>query len=159
MAAYQESDDFLEPQMLRLALTTASYMGLLTLLAVATPGVGLVGVGISIVPDHLRGWAHVPMYGGLAWLVIYSARARGWPVASAVIVGVAFSMTFGVWMELAQISAPGREPSIEDLLFDGLGVIMAALCAVGFATWRITGWLPFILGFKPAALSHDRSAR
>lgn len=146
--------------MLRLAITAASYMGLLTLLAVASPGVGLIGSGITIVPDELRGWSHVPLYGGLAWLVIHSFQVRGWPTAAAVMVGASFSMLFGLGTELAQISAPGREPSSEDLLFDGLGITMAAaLLSLRAVTWRAVGPTTSTSRFRPSALYLDRSAR
>jgi hypothetical protein len=150
----------LESVMLRLVATVASYMGLLTLLATASPGVGFLGDGITIVPAELRGWSHVPLYGGLAWLIIYSLRVRGWPIAQAAIVGAAISMLFGLWTELAQVWAPGREPSIEDLLFDGLGIAMAA----GLFSMRTSASRTFvpvisILRYRPAALHLDRSTR
>jgi hypothetical protein len=138
----------------------ASYMALLTLLAVASPGVGSIGAGMAIVPGDLRGWSHVPLYCVLAWLVIHSFQVRGWPIAVAVMVGSSFSMLFGVLMELVQISAPGREPSIEDLLFDGLGITMAAaLFSLRAITSHTAGWATSTLGFKLAALSLDRSVR
>ncbi|HSE57778.1 MAG TPA: VanZ family protein [Nitrospiraceae bacterium] len=146
--------------MLRLAITVASYTGLLTLLAVASPGVGLIGAVITIVPDELRGWSHVPLYGGLAWLVIHSFQVRGWPTGAAGMVGASFSMLFGLGTELAQISAPGREPSSDDLLFDGLGItVAAALVSLRAVMWRSVGRAALTLGFRPAALSLDRSAR
>ena len=146
--------------MLQMAVAVASYMGLLTLLAVASPGVGLIGAGITIVPDDLRGWSHVPLYGGLAWLVIHSFHVRGWPTAAAVIVGAFTSMLFGLWTELAQISAPGREPSIEDLLFDGLGIMTAAaLLSLRAVTWRAVGPTTSTSRFRPPALYLDRSPR
>lgn len=132
----------------RLAATVASYLGLLTLLATASPGVGFLGAGITIVPAELRGWSHVPLYGGLAWLIIHSLRVRGWPIAATAIVGAAISMLFGLWTELAQISVPGREPSVEDLLFDGLGITMAAaLFFLRAVTWRVVGRATSTPGF------------
>jgi VanZ family protein len=135
-------------------------MALLTLLAVASPGVGLIGAGITVVPDDLRGWSHVPLYGGLAWLVIHSFQVRGWPTAAAVVVGASVSILFGLWTELAQISAPGREPSIEDLLFDGLGIMTAAaLLSLRAVTWRAAGPTTSTSRFRPSALYLDRSAQ
>ena len=146
--------------MLRLAVAVASYMALLTLLAVASPGVGLIGAGITVVPDDLRGWSHVPLYGGLAWLVIHSFQVRGWPTTAAVVVGASASILFGLWTELAQISAPGREPSIEDLLFDGLGIMTAAaLLSLRAVTWRAVGPTTSTSRFRPPALYLDRSPR
>jgi hypothetical protein len=146
--------------MLPFAAMVAGYMGLLTLLAIASPGVGLMGAAMMIVPVDLRGWSHLPLYGGLAWLVIHSLQVRGWPTAASVIVGASFSILFGLWTELAQISAPGREPSIEDFLLDGLGVATAATMLWFRSTSsRHTGPTTSAIPCGSAALYLDRSAR
>lgn len=135
-------------------------MGLLTLLAIASPGVGLIGAAMMIVPADLRGWSHLPLYGGFAWLVIHSLQVRGWPLAASVTVGAAFSMLFGLWTELAQISAPGREPSIDDLLLDGLGISTAATVLWFRSTSsRNAGPTTSAIPGGPAFLYPNRSAR
>lgn len=146
--------------MLRLVIAAASYMGLLTLLAVASPGVGLIGSGITIVPGALRGWSHVPLYGGLAWLVIHSFQVRGWPTAAAVLVGASFSMVFGLGTELAQVWVPGRESSFDDLLFDSLGIATAAgLFSLQPSASRILVPMIATSRCKLATCHLDRSAR
>ncbi len=102
------------------------YMLLLFGLAIASPGIGFTGSLISLVPDNWRDWAHVPAYGLLAWLAIQGFRLRGWPIPYAVISGILLTVVFGLWTEVAQGSAPGRETSLRDLLNDTVGGMMAA---------------------------------
>ena len=40
-------------------------------------------------------------------------------------------MVFGLWTEVAQGSAPGREPSMHDLINDAMGGMMAVTLIVG----------------------------
>lgn len=108
------------------AAVILSYMLLLAGLAVAAPGIGLTGSLIELVPGDWRDCAHVPAYGLLAWIVMWSFRRRGWPVLHAAFVGVLVTTVFGLWTEVAQGTAPGREASLHDLLNDLLGGTMAA---------------------------------
>lgn len=103
-----------------------SYMLLLIGLALAAPGTGLTGSLIELVPGDWRDGAHVPAYGLLAWMVMWGLRRRGWPVFQATFVGVLATTVFGLWTEVAQGTAPGREASLHDLLNDLLGGTMAA---------------------------------
>ncbi len=111
--------------MLFIASMVAGYMVLLVGLAVAAPGIGFTGSLIDLVPGDWRDWAHVPAYGLLAWLVMLGFRRRGWPLGYAMFVGTWFSVVFGLWTEVAQGAAPGREASLHDLLNDLLGAMMA----------------------------------
>ena len=101
------------------------YMLLLAGLAVASPGIGFTGSLLHLVPDEWRDAAHVPAYGLLAWLAMVGFRLRGWPLRYALLVGIVFSGVFGLWTEVAQGTAPGRETSVHDLLNDLLGAMMA----------------------------------
>ncbi|GMV49673.1 MAG: hypothetical protein NBKEAIPA_02932 [Nitrospirae bacterium] len=103
------------------------YMVLLLGLAVASPGIGLTGALLALVPDDWRDWAHVPAYGILAWLVMQGFRLRGWPLPYALLSGLAVTVTFGLWTEVAQGSIPGREASLPDLAKDGAGALLAAV--------------------------------
>lgn len=102
------------------------YMSLLVGLAVAVPGHGFAGSLLDLVPGDWRDWAHVPAYGLLAWLAMVGFRRRGWPIGYALLVGIVLSGVFGLWTEVAQGTAPGREASAHDLLNDLLGAMMAA---------------------------------
>ncbi|MCS6289365.1 MAG: VanZ family protein [Nitrospira sp.] len=108
-----------------LIVVITGYMLLLAGLAVASPGIGFTGSLLHLVPDDWRDAAHVPTYGLLAWLAMVGFRLRGWPLRSALLVGIAFSGVFGLWTEVAQGTAPGREASLHDLLNDLWGAVMA----------------------------------
>ncbi len=112
--------------MLFVGAIVISYMGLLGGLAVASPGEGLTGTLMEIVPGNWRDEAHIPAYGLLAWLVMWGLRRRGWPVPYAVPVGVLSTIVFGLWTEVAQATVPSRQASPADLLNDLLGGLMAA---------------------------------
>ena len=112
--------------MLLIVAVMTGYMLLLVGLAVAIPGNGFTGSLLDLVPGNWRDWAHVPAYGLLAWLAMVGFRLRGWPLRYALLVGVGFSGVFGLWTEVAQGTAPGREASAHDLLNDLLGAMMAA---------------------------------
>ncbi|MCC2640118.1 MAG: rane protein of unknown function [Nitrospira sp.] len=114
------------------AVMIAGYMSLLVGLAVASPGIGLTGTIISCVPNDWRDWAHAPAYGLLAWLIIQGFRLRGWPLGYAMISGISLTVVFGLWTEVAQGAAPGREASLEDVMKDTAGGIAAA----GLILWR-----------------------
>lgn len=101
------------------------YMLLLVGLAVAAPGIGL-GFLIELVPGNWRDGAHLPAYGLLAWLVMWGLLRRGWPVVHATCIGVLVTGVFGLWTEVAQGMAPGRETSLHDVWNDLLGGLIAA---------------------------------
>lgn len=107
-----------------------SYMLLLVGLAVAAPGIGLGGSLIELVPVNWRDAAHVPAYGLLAWLVMWGLRRRGWPVLQATGIGVLAAGVFGLWTEVAQGTAPGRETSLHDVWNDLLGGMIAGALAL-----------------------------
>ncbi len=111
--------------MVLVASSIVCYMSLLGILAVASPGVGPIGMLMLVLPGDLMEWMHAPAYGLLAWLAIRGFQRRGWPVPYALIVGVLFAILFGLWTEVAQASAPGRSPSVKDLLVDAFGIFVA----------------------------------
>jgi VanZ family protein len=103
----------------------AAYMGFLVVLAVTTPGIGPIGHLMVVLPGTFMEWMHAPAYGLLALLAIRGFRHRGWPVSYALGVGLLFALVFGLWTEVAQASAPGRSPSVDDLVVDGIGIAVA----------------------------------
>ncbi len=113
--------------MLFIAVVIFGYMSLLVGLAVASPGIGATGMLISVVPDDWRDWAHVPAYGLLASLTIQGFSMRGWPIPYAMLRGLMLTVVFGLWTEVAQGFAPGREASLQDVLKDTMGGVMAAM--------------------------------
>ena len=120
------------PYMVFAAPIILSYMLLLVGLAVAAPGIGWGGSLIELVPEDWRDGAHVPAYGVFAWLVMWGLLRRGWPVTHATSIGILATGVFGLWTEVAQGTAPGREVSLHDVWSDLLGSTIAA----AFMLWR-----------------------
>lgn len=123
-------------------VVVASYMMLLVGLSIASPGIGFTGSLINLVPGAWRDGAHVPAYGLLAWLVMLGFRRRGWPLSYALFVGIACAVVFGLWTEVAQGLAPGREASLHDLLNDLLGAMMAGTLMIWHHTTQFR-WCAF----------------
>lgn len=126
--------------MILVAAAILGYMLLLVGLAVASPGIGFTGMLLSFVPDSWRDWAHVPAYGLLAWLAIQGFRLRGWPLPYAMLCGTLVTILFGLWTEVAQGFAPGRETSLHDLVKDTVGGMMAATLVWGQYLWFHSTW-------------------
>ena len=108
------------------AFIILGYMLFLVGLAVAAPGIGWGGSLIELVPESWRDGAHVPAYGMFAWLVMWGLLRRGWPVLHATCIGILATGVFGLWTEVAQGTAPGREVSLHDVWNDLLGGMIAA---------------------------------
>jgi hypothetical protein len=117
--------------MVLVAVVLTAYMLLLVALAVAAPGIGLAGALIAFIPGGWQDQAHIPAYGLLGWLAIQAFRLRGWPLSYALLCGTLLAMVFGLWTEVAQGSAPGRDPSMHDLINDAMGGMMAVTLIVG----------------------------
>jgi hypothetical protein len=109
--------------------TLIAYVGILSILAVASPGHGLLGSMLLVLPTVVLDWLHAPAYGLLAWLGITRFQRRGWPQPLAFAAGASFALIFGVWTETLQLSVPGRGLEIKDMLTDGIGIGMASLMA------------------------------
>lgn len=119
------------PHMVFAALIILSYMLLLAGLAVAAPGIGWGGFLIELVPENWRDAAHVPVYGLLAWMVMWGLLRRGWPVRHAVSIGVLATGVFGLWTEVAQGMAPERDTSLDDVWKNLLGGMISAALVLG----------------------------
>lgn len=119
------------PHMVFAGLVILSYMLLLVGLAVAAPGIGWGGSLIELVPGTWRDGAHAPAYGVFAWLVMWGLLRRGWPVIHATCIGILTTGVFGLWTEVAQGTAPGREASLDDVWNDLLGGMIAAALMLG----------------------------
>ena len=113
-----------------LSTTILGYLGLLSLLATASPGHGLLGWVLLIIPSQVLDCLHVPAYGLLAWLGMTVLGERGWPLPSAVAASSFFALAFGLWTETLQLSVPGRGLEFKDLISDGIGIVAAGI-AVG----------------------------
>jgi VanZ family protein len=102
-------------------------MVLLAFGAIATPGVGIAGSMLAVVPQPVTEYSHAPAYALLTWLLTGGLRNRGWSKRMALRLGVMAAMVFGVWMELLQGFVPGRTVDIYDVASNALGIGCAAL--------------------------------
>jgi VanZ family protein len=103
------------------------YMVLLAFGAIATPGVGIAGSMLAILPQPVTEYSHAPAYALLTWLLTGGFQNRGWSKQMALRLGVMAAMVFGVWMELLQGFVPGRTVDIQDVAFNAIGIGLAAL--------------------------------
>ncbi len=103
------------------------YMGLLGFGTMVSPGIGLSGRMIEMLPSTFTDWMHAPAYAVLTWLLTSSLQQRGWPCRYALFVAAAGAMVFGLWMEVAQGSVPGRVADAGDVMLNAAGIGTAAL--------------------------------
>jgi VanZ family protein len=103
------------------------YMVLLGFGAMITPGVGVAGSLLALVPQPLTEYSHVPAYGLLTWLLTSSLKKRGWPKRTALWMGAVAAMVFGLWMEILQEFVPGRVVDIGDVASNAIGIGLASL--------------------------------
>jgi VanZ family protein len=108
-------------------LVPSMYMVLLAFGAIATPGVGIAGSMLAVLPQPVTEYSHAPAYALLTWLLTGGFRNRGWSKQMALRLGVMAAMVFGVWMELLQGFVPGRTVDIQDVAFNAIGIGLAAL--------------------------------
>lgn len=123
---------WVEGSMALLSATLLGYLGLLSLLATASPGHGLLGGVLLLLPSQILDCLHAPAYGLLAWLGMTGLQGRGWPLPSAVAAASLFALGFGAWTETLQLSVPGRGLEFKDLVSDGIGIAAAGIVA----RWR-----------------------
>lgn len=103
------------------------YMVLLGFGAMITPGAGVAGSLLALVPQPLTEYSHVPAYGLLTWLLTSSLKERGWPKRTALEMGAIAAMVFGLWMEILQGFVPGRVVDIGDVASNAVGIGLASL--------------------------------
>ena len=103
------------------------YMALLGFGAVITPGVGVAGSLLALLPQPVTEYSHAPAYGLLTWLLTSGLQGRGWPQPMALSTAVFAAMVFGLFMEILQAFVPGRVVDIGDVAFNAIGIGLAAL--------------------------------
>jgi VanZ family protein len=108
-------------------LVPSMYMVLLAVGALATPGVGIAGSVLAVVPQPLTDYSHAPAYALLTCLLTGGLRNQGWSKQMALRLGVMAAMVFGVCMELLQGFVPERTVDIHDVAFNALGIGLAVL--------------------------------
>lgn len=96
----------------------------------------LPGTGVpQAAPDYLL---HASAYFVLGLLTVRAfARGLSNPRSTWLLVGaVGFSLLYGVSDEFHQSFVPGREASLRDVAFDGLGALVAASAIGVFWRWQ-----------------------
>jgi VanZ family protein len=106
------------------------YMVLLAFGAMITPGVGVGGFLLALLPQPVIEYSHVPAYGLLTWLLTSSLWRREWPQQTALWVSAVAAMVFGLWMEIFQGFVPGRAVEIGDVASNAIGIGLTALFIV-----------------------------
>jgi len=102
------------------------YLVLLIFGGLATPGTGIAGTLLAVVPQPVTEYSHAPAYALLTWLLTYGLQTRGWPRQSALQTSAVAAMVFGVGMEFLQAFVPGRTVDIHDVAFNAAGIAAAA---------------------------------
>lgn len=127
--------------MLLLAGSILTYMVVLSLLATASPGIGILGWILLLFPGQLLDCFHAPAYGFLAWLSMTGLYRRRWPLSYAFVAGSLLALFFGLWTETLQASVPGRGPEFKDLVVDGVGIVIAAAFVLWQSGCRRAAWI------------------
>jgi hypothetical protein len=118
-----------------------TYMVVLGVLATASPGIGILGWILLMLPGQLLDCLHAPAYGFLAWLSMTGLYRRRWPFLYALAAGSFFALLFGLWTETLQGSVPGRGSELKDLVVDGVGIVMAAVFVLWHSGNRGIAWI------------------
>lgn len=108
------------------------YMGLLGFGATTSPGVGILGRLIEMLPQPVTELSHAPAYGLLTWMLSGALQRYGWSQHYALFVAILTAFVFGIWMEIFQSFVPGRAMEGGDVLMNGIGIGTTALLIL----WR-----------------------
>jgi hypothetical protein len=81
---------------------------------------------ISIIPERLQNFLHVPLFAGLAWCMLMSLSNGQWrktlPLWCYGVVGV-FAIVYAAVDEWHQSFIPGRFASLSDFFVDCVGIV------------------------------------
>ncbi len=79
---------------------------------------------LTKIPSMLQNLLHLPAFGGLAILWLFSLGYFALSSRASQQIAVIVSISYGGILELYQIWVPGRFASLGDFLFNGLGVLL-----------------------------------
>lgn len=85
---------------------------------------GETSLAVGLIPSPWDKLAHAGTFGTIAF-ALWLAAGRRWLVACA-----AFAMALACYDEWRQLSLPGREADIQDLIANGIGVLLAVVLAI-----------------------------
>ena len=112
------------------------YVGLLLIAGLTSPGVGVLGNVLVILPTDLLDWLHIPSFGLLTWVAVRGLQDRNWPFPYALSTGMIAALVFGLWIEVLQGSVEGRVTSFDDLLIDAVGIGLVGAILARRIVWR-----------------------
>jgi len=112
----------LSPRLSAPLVVTLSYMYVLFLLS-SIPG-GENGHVMELVSPTVANIAHVPAYGLLALLWIFTLRDHGITEQRSMYVAFLVASAYGALMEVNQVWIPGRFPSAPDVMFNVAGSLI-----------------------------------
>jgi len=88
------------------------------------PDTGDAGQITAFVSPTIQNILHLPAYGLLGLLWIFTLRTHGFPENRSIWAAILLSSTYGGLMEICQIWVPGRFPSIMDFFVNVVGVLL-----------------------------------
>jgi len=97
-------------------------LGLFALSSIPDNGDG--GYIIGFITPSIQNFLHVPVYGLLALLWIFTLRGRGYSERQSILLAILLSSTYGLVMEIVQIFIPGRFGSVTDFLLNLTGILL-----------------------------------
>ena len=106
-----------------MVLLLAGYMvGLFVLSSIPDNGDG--GYIIGLVTPTIQNLLHIPVYGLLALLWIFTLRAYGSSEHRSVLLALLLSAAYGGIMEFWQFWIPGRFASLMDFFLNVIGILL-----------------------------------
>ena len=102
------------------------YMAGIFLLS-SMPDTGETGQGTAFISSTIQNVLHIPVYGLLGLLWIFTLRTRGFPENRSVWLAILLSSAYGGLMEIYQIWVPGRFPSAMDFFVNVAGILLFTL--------------------------------
>jgi len=88
------------------------------------PDTGDTGQSTAFVSPTIQNMLHLPVYGLLGLLWIFTLRTRVFPENRSVWLAILLSSTCGGLMEIYQIWVPGRFPSATDFFVNVAGILL-----------------------------------
>jgi len=88
------------------------------------PDTGDTGQVTAFVSPTIQNILHLPVYGLLGLLWIFTLRTRGFPENRSVWIAILVSSAYGGLMEISQIWVPGRFPSATDFFVNVTAILL-----------------------------------
>jgi hypothetical protein len=102
---------------------TIWYMTVLALCATASPGEGLFGPLLQLLPSPVHTWLYVPTAAILAWLLSHSLESRRWTSRTSTVFSALGALLFAALLEWAQARQAGRTFVWNHLMWASLGIL------------------------------------